>query len=418
MAANCKIKTLSLVATASLCVGAALLTIAQGETAAPATNPTAPAPQSASQLQALVAPIALYPDSLVAQILTASTFPDQIAIADYWLQQNKSLTGSVLMQSVDAQNWDASVKALTEFPSVLSNMAKNLAWTSSLGEAYHDQHAGIMDAIQKLRAAAKAKGSLTSSSQIKVVQQSPDVIVIQPADPQVVYVPVYNPELVYGMPYVVPYGYIAPAYTAGDVAAAGLIGFGAGIAVGAMMHGGCCSWGYSAWNCGWHGTAVVYHGGAYYGNSAWHGGYYNGGYHSSYGYNSARMNYNNSARNVSGNTVNINKSSQNFTQDRSNFNQSHPQASQNFDQDRSSFDASHPSAGSSWSQHDSAGGTHADAFSGIGGHSGGFGDSGGWASRADSSRGWGSMRSSGFGGGRFGGGGFGGGRFGGFGGRR
>ena len=141
MAAKCKITTLSLL-TACIYVGAALLTIAQGETAAPPTSPTAPASQSASQLQALVAPIALYPDSLVAQILTASTFPDQIAIADYW--QNKTLTGSVLMQSVDAQNWDASVKALTEFPSVLSNMAKNLAWTSSLDEAYHDQHSEVM----------------------------------------------------------------------------------------------------------------------------------------------------------------------------------------------------------------------------------------------------------------------------------
>jgi uncharacterized membrane protein YgcG len=417
MAAKFKIESLSLTVTAFLYVGAALLPVAQGQTAPPPTdNPTAAATQSASQLQSLVAPIALYPDSLVAQILTASTFPDQIAIADYWLQQNKSLTGSVLMQSVDAQNWDASVKALTEFPSVLGNMAKNLAWTSSLGEAYHDQHSEVMDAIQKLRAEAKAKGTLTTSSQIKVVQQSPDVIVIQPANPQIVYVPVYNPALVYGAPYVVPYGYVAPAYTAGDVAAAGLIGFTAGIAVGALMHGGCCSWGYSAWNCGWHGTAVVYHGGAYYGNSAWHGSYYNGGYHSSYGYNSSynRMNYNSSAKNISGNTINVNKSSQNFSQDRSNVNQAHPQASQNLSKDRSSLDASHASAGSSWAQHDSGSGTHSDAFSGLSGHSGGFGDSGGWASRADSSRGWGSMRSSGFGGGRFGGGGFGGGRFGGF----
>ena len=116
--------------------------------------------------------------------------------------------------------------------------------------------------------------------------------------------------------------YVAPTYTAGDVVAAGLIGFGAGIAVGAMMSGGCCGWGYSSWNCGWHGTAVVYHGGGYYGNSAWHGGYYNGGYHSSYGYNNSynhsnyynnHSNYNNNYKNVSGNTVNVNKqSAQNF----------------------------------------------------------------------------------------------------------
>ena len=366
-------------------------------TAADSGSPTEAAPQTASELQALVAPIALYPDSLVAQILTASTFPDEVAIANYWLGENKSLTGSALMQAVDKQSWDPSVKALTEFPSVLENMAKNLTWTSSLGEAYHNQQADVMTAIQTLRAEAKAKGNLKTTSQIKVVQQSPQVIVIQPANPQIVYVPQYDPAIIYGYPYVVP-GYVAPVYTTGDVVAAGLIGFGAGIAVGAMMSGGCCSWGYSSWNCGWHGTAVVYHGGGYYGNSAWHGGYYNGGYHNSYGYNNSynHSNYNNYNRNtsntynknVSGNTVNVNtKSAQNFGSDHS--------------------------GSSSWSNHSSWGGG-SNAFSGMSGHSGGFGGSDGWSSRAESSRGWGSMSSSGFGGGRFGGGGFGGGGFGGF----
>src|SRR6516162_1261584 len=297
-------------------------------------NPTETAPQSASDLQSLLAPIALYPDSLVAQILTASTFPDQVAVADYWLEQNKSLTGSALMQAVDKQSWDPSVKALTQFPSVLDNMAKNLAWTSSVGEAYHNQQSDVMNAIQTLRAQAKAKGNLQSSSQITVVQQSPQTIVIQPANPQIVYVPQYNPTVVYGTPYVVP-AYVAPTYSAGDVAAAGIIGFGAGIAVGAMMSGGCCSWGYSSWNCGWHGTAVVYHGGAYYGNSAWHGGYYNNGYHPNYGYSNSfnRTNYNRNSfnKNISGNTVNVNRS-----------------GSQNFSQDRSSFDANRSSGDSSW----------------------------------------------------------------------
>src|SRR5208283_507105 len=359
-------------------------------------TPTDTVPQTAAELQALVAPIALYPDSLVAQILTASTFPDEVAIANYWLGQNKTLTGSALMQAVDKQSWDPSVKALTEFSSVLENMAKNLTWTSSLGEAYHNQQAEVMTAIQTLRAEAKAKGNLKTTSQITVVQQSPQVIVIQPTNPQIVYVPQYNPTVIYGTPYVVP-GYVVPAYTAGDVAAAGIIGFGAGIAVGAMMSGGCCGWGYSSWNCGWHGTAVVYHGGGYYGNSAWHGGYYNGGYHNSYGYNNSynHNNYNNYNRNtsntynknVSGNTVNVNR-----------------QSAQNFGSDHSS--------GSSWSNHGSWGGGSSNAFSGMSGHSGGFGGSDGWSSRAESSRGWGSMGSSGFGGGRFGGGGgYGGGGF-------
>src|SRR5882672_754757 len=227
------------------------------------------APLSADELQQLVAPIALYPDALVAQILGAATFPDQVASASGWLQQNKNLTGTALMQAVDTQTWDPSVKALTQFPSVLDNLAKNLSWTSALGEAYHTQAADVMSAVQTLRVKAQAAGNLKSGSQITVVQQSPQVIVIQPANPQIVYVPVYNPTVVYGYPYV------TPAYVAPPVAATAVVAFGVGIAVGAMMSSGCCAWGYSSWNCGWHGTTtVVYHGGAYYGNSAWHGGYY------------------------------------------------------------------------------------------------------------------------------------------------
>jgi Protein of unknown function (DUF3300) len=253
------------------------------------------APLSAEELQQLVAPIALYPDALVAQILAASTFPDQVAYADDWLHQNQSLTGASLMQAVDSQSWDPSVKALTQFSSVLDNLAKNLSWTSSLGEAYHTQAADVMTAIQFLRAKAQAAGNLKSGSQIVVVQQSPQTIVIQSANPQVVYVPVYNPAVVYGYPYV------TPGYSTAAVVATGVLAFGAGIAIGAMMSGG-YSWGYSSWNCGWHSsTTVVYHGGAYYGNSAWHGGYYGssasaygaygGSAHASNGYNPSTGTY-------------------------------------------------------------------------------------------------------------------------------
>jgi hypothetical protein len=135
----------------------------QEPTQIPSSQPTGGtegAPQTAAELQSLVAPIALYPDSLVAQILTAATFPDQVAIANYWLGQNKNLTGNALMQAVNKQSWDPSVKALTEFASVLENMATNLTWTSSLGEAYHNQQADVMSAIQTLRSQAKAKGNL------------------------------------------------------------------------------------------------------------------------------------------------------------------------------------------------------------------------------------------------------------------
>ena len=200
------------------------------------------APLYANELQQLVAPIALYPDALVAQILGASTFPDQVAYADDWLHQNQNLSGKTLMQAVDAQPWDPSVKALTQFSSVLDNLAKNLSWTSALGEAYHTQTADVMSAIQALRAKAQAAGNLKSSSQIVVVQQAPQTIVIQSANPQVVYVPVYNPTVVYGTPYV------TPGYSTAAVVTTGVIAFGAGIAVGAMMSGGCCGWGYSSWN--------------------------------------------------------------------------------------------------------------------------------------------------------------------------
>jgi hypothetical protein len=252
------------------------------------------APLSADQLQQIVAPIALYPDALVAQVLGASTFPDQIAAANTWLQQNKNLTGTPLMQAVDKQEWDPSVKALTQFPSVLDNLAKNLSWTSSLGEAYHTQAADVMAAVQSLRAKAKAAGNLQSGSQITVVQQSPQTIVIQPTNPQVVYVPQYNPTVVYGTPVT------TPGYSTAAVVTTAVLAFGIGIAVGAAINNSCCGWGYSYWNCNWHGGAVVYRSNVYYGNSAWHGGYYGssasaygpyGSAHASAGYNPSTGTY-------------------------------------------------------------------------------------------------------------------------------
>src|SRR5271167_915420 len=258
---------------------------------AASTYPGQGVPATTDELQSLVAPIALYPDALVAQILSAATFPDQVAIASYWIEQNKNLTGSALTTAVDKQTWDPSVKALTEFPSVLNNMAQNLSWTSQLGEAYHNQQAEVMTAIQTLRAKAKAAGNLKSGAQITVVQQSPQTIIIQPTNPQIVYVPQYNPTVIYGTPYVVP------GYSTGDLVAAGVLSFGVGMAVGAMMSSG---WGYSSWNCNWYGGAAVYHGGAYYGNDAWHGGYYGtsasaygayGSAHASSGYNPSTGTY-------------------------------------------------------------------------------------------------------------------------------
>ena len=359
------------------------------------------APLSADELHSLVSPIALYPDALVAQILSAATFPDQVAVANYWLQQNKNLTGKALMQAADKQSWDPSVKALTQFPSVLNDMAQNLSWTSQLGEAYHNQKSEVMSAIQTLRDQAKAAGNLKTTSQQTVKTESQggqQVIVIQPTNPQVVYVPSYNPTVIYGTPY------YPPGYSTADLVTTSLLSFGAGIAVGAMMSGGCCGWGWSSWNCNWYGGGVYYHGGAYYGNAAWHGGYYNYGYHPyNGGYNSSgyHPNYNSGYQhlqqtnykrttNVSGNTVNVNRSGSNSWGDKSGWANSDAVRGWGSANDTGhSFDSS-----------------HSTAFSGYGDHSGSSFGSGGWADRSSSSRGWGSQGGGGgWGGGRFGGGG-------------
>src|SRR5215471_7227598 len=226
--------------------------------------PTKAAPKSENELRALVAPIALYPDNLVAEILAASTFPDQVAVANYWVQQHKDLKGNALVQAVDKQSWNESVKGLTQFPQVLNNMAKSLTWTSQLGEAYHHQRSEVMAAIQTLRKQAKDAGHLKSTSQIKVEQQNPQTIVIEPANPDVVYVPEYNPAVIYGVPY------STPGYTGADVAAASAISFGTGIALGALAGGG---WGWNSWGTNWSGGTVNFNRNAFVGNTAWHGGY-------------------------------------------------------------------------------------------------------------------------------------------------
>ena len=244
----------------------------QQSASAPPSQPDEYALLTADELDGLVAPIALYPDALVAQVLGAATFPYEIVDAVVWLKQNSSLTGEALAKAVDQQSWDPAVKALTQFPTVLDNLAKNLAWTSSLGEASATQQQDVMAAIQRMRAKAKAAGNLKSSPEIKVVQESPQTIVIQPANPQVVYVPTYNPTVIYGAPVVVP------GYSSADVAAAAIISFGVGIAVGAAIYGGCCGWGWGYWGTSWHSHTIIYNRNVYVGNPYWRGGYYGGGY--------------------------------------------------------------------------------------------------------------------------------------------
>ena len=230
-----------------------------GAQAPPPTAPPAPpyTQQTPEQLQQLVAPIALYPDSLVAQILAASTFPEQVVEADRWLQDQQGLQGQALAQAVDQQPWDPSVKALTAFPSVLGNMDKNLSWTSSLGDAYYNQEADVMDAVQVMRQKAEAAGNLKTTSQQVVTTEGPTVVV-EPANPDIVYVPAYDPWIVYGDPILAwPGWYPYPGiWFDGPYLSFG-IGFGVGFFAG-------FGWGWGHWGCDWHGHFATFGGARYY----------------------------------------------------------------------------------------------------------------------------------------------------------
>lgn len=227
----------------------------QAPTRAPSRPPYVE--QSPEQLQQLVAPIALYPDSLVAQILAASTFPEQVVDADRWVQSHLDLKGEDLAQAVDQMPWDASVKALAAFPSVLGNMVKNLSWTSSLGDAYYNQEQGVMDAVQVMRRRAQQAGNLNSSPQQVVTTESSD-IQIEPANPEIVYVPAYDPWMVYGGPIVAwPGWYPYPGIWYDGPA---LI-FGGGFSIGFWGHYG---WGWHHWGFDWHHHYAVFDHGRYY----------------------------------------------------------------------------------------------------------------------------------------------------------
>src|SRR5580692_3142836 len=217
--------------------------------------------QTADQLQQLVAPIALYPDSLVAQVLAASTFPAELVEADRWVQANPDLKGDALAQAVDKQSWDPSVKALTAFPTVLGNMDKNISWTSSLGDAYYNQEQGVMDAIQVMRQKAQQAGNLKDTPQ-QTVQTQDSNIVIQPTQPDVVYVPAYDPWLVYGYPVAAwPGWYPYPGiWWGGPSLYWGGIGFGIG------FYGG-FGWGWGHWGVGWGGRTVIFNNNRYYSRS-------------------------------------------------------------------------------------------------------------------------------------------------------
>jgi hypothetical protein len=219
--------------------------------AGPIQPDTAPAQQTPDELDQLVAPIALYPDALVAQVLAASVNPTEIVEADRWMQANTNLKGQALAQQVDQMPWDPSVKALTQFPSVLANMDKNLSWTSSLGEAYTNQEQDVMSAVQTMRQRAQGSGNLTSNTQQNVTSQG-STIVIQPANPQVIYVPAYNPWVIYGGPVVAYPGWVpVPGVWWGGPSVSFGIGFGVG-------YWGGFGWGWNHWGYNWSNRTVIY----------------------------------------------------------------------------------------------------------------------------------------------------------------
>jgi hypothetical protein len=202
------------------------------------------------QLDSLVAPIALYPDPMLAQVLAASTYPLEIIQLQQWLTKNPGLKDKALADAVAKQSWDPSVQALAGLPDVVKRLADDIQWATDLGNAFLAQQSDVMDAVQRMRKKAQDKGNLKSNEQQKVetkVIESKSVIVVEQANPQVVYVPAYNPTVVYGPP-VYPYPpvyYPPPGYYAAGMA----ISFGVGVAMGAFWGGG--GWGYG---CGWGGN--------------------------------------------------------------------------------------------------------------------------------------------------------------------
>jgi hypothetical protein len=209
-----------------------------------AASETAEAPKIPNeQLDSLVAPIALYPDPLLAQTLAASTYPIEIMQLGQWLDKNKELKDQALADAVAKQPWDPSVQAMAAFPDVTQRMAENIQWTSDMGNAFLGQQQDVMAAVQRMRAKAESKGALKTGEQQKVETKTvgnEQVITVEQADPSTVYVPSYDPTVVYGEP-----AYPYPSYTYPGYIAGGALAFGGAMALGAAWGN---NWG---WGCGW-----------------------------------------------------------------------------------------------------------------------------------------------------------------------
>lgn len=238
---------------------------------------------SPDQLDDLVAPVALYPDPLLGQVLAASTYPLEIVEAQQWLQQNSRLNGQNLMNAARQQNWDPSVQALVAFPDVLATLNRDVRWTTDLGNAFLAQQQDVMAAVQRLRVRAQQNGKLSSNSQQTVTtdtQNGQSAVVIEPAQPQVIYVPVYNPDYVWGPP---AYGYYPPLWY--PPVGYGF-GFGPGIFLDAFFPGfgigfGWGGWGLGwGWGCGWFGGGLFMNVGffSHWGFHGWYGNRFAGGF--------------------------------------------------------------------------------------------------------------------------------------------
>ena len=239
---------------------------------APQTAPTTPV-LSANQLDNLVAPVALYPDPMLSQVLVASTYPLELVEAEQWVKANPSLHGSELMNAAKQQNWDASVQAMVAFPQVLDRLTQDIRWTTDLGNAFLAQQSGVMSAVQRLRTQAEANGKLRSTAQQTVsteTEGNQSAIQIMPADPQVMYVPYYDPAYVWGPPAWGAY----PALWYPPYGWGWWPGFSVGLWFGGWGWGG-LGWGGWGWCPAWfHGGVWVNH--AFFNHYGFHGGAYAG----------------------------------------------------------------------------------------------------------------------------------------------
>lgn len=219
-------------------------------------------PLNAIRLEQLVAPIALYPDALVAQVLAASTYPGQVANADHWRQMQGYASPDQIAAGANIQNWDPSVKALTAFPQVLAQMDRNLQWTNDLGNAYYNQPQDVLEAVQVMRMRAQAAGTLQSTPQ-QAVRYDQGYIQLMPVNPEVVFVPAYNPWTVYGEP-VSPYPGFSLLGAVESFLGSSPIHYGLGIAMRAFSG---TPWGWLAWGLNWLAQSVLFHQSDYHSQS-------------------------------------------------------------------------------------------------------------------------------------------------------